>query len=461
MHVCSYIEVSFSAERRVYMKKIGLFSMFFLIVLSFTLLFPAKNTLAKGTIYHIPIENEVEKGLKAFLERAFKEAKENKAEAIILEIHTPGGYVNAAEEISKLMDSVNIDLIAFINSKAHSAGAFLALHADKIYMTPDASIGAAAIIDGNGNMANKKATSAWIAQMKAAAESSGRNPKYAIGMADPSVDLSELRAPVGKILTLSASEALQVGYSEGTVKNFKELLTKLGFQDSKVVDIHPTLAEKIARFITNPLVVTLLLTIAFLGIAIELFSPGFGIPGILGIIAFSLFFFGHFVAGFAGYETILLFVVGLILLLLEFFVPGGIVGLIGGAIMVIALLFSGESVTYMAYSLLIAMFISILGMVVLVKFFGKNLHVFSKIVLKDATTSEEGYVSNVNRIDLLGKRGKTVTPLRPSGTVYIDKERLDVVSEGNYIDANVLVEVVQVEGSRIVVRQVKEEMEEK
>lgn len=443
------------------MKKIGLFSLFFLFVLSFMLFFSAKNTFAKGTVYHIPIENEVEKGLKAFLERAFKEAKENKAEAIILEIHTPGGYVNAAEEISKLMDSVNIDLIAFINSKAHSAGAFLALHADKIYMTPDASIGAAAVIDGNGNMANKKATSAWIAQMKAAAESSGRDPKYAIGMADASVDLSEFRAPVGKILTLSASEALQVGYSEGTVKDFNELLTKLGFKDSKVVDIHPTLAEKIARFITNPLVVTLLLVIAFLGITVELFSPGFGIPGILGLIAFVLFFFGHSVAGFAGYETIILFIIGLIMLLLEFFIPGGIVGLIGSAIMVIALLFSGESVTYMAYSLLIALFISLLGMVVLVKFFGKNLHVFSKIVLKDATTSEEGYVSNVNRIDLLGKRGKTVTPLRPSGTVYIDKERLDVVSEGNYIDVNVTVEVVEVEGSRIVVRQVNEETEEK
>lgn len=443
------------------MKKISFASLLFLFILSFLLFVPSKNAYAKETVYHIPIENEVEKGLKAFLERAFKEAEENNADAIILEIHTPGGFVNAAEEISKLMDSVNIEMIAFINTKAHSAGAFLALHADKIYMTPNASIGAAAVIDGEGNMADKKATSAWIAEMKAAAESSGRDPQYAIAMADESIDLPQYRAPIGKVLTLSASEALQVGYSEGTVKDFQELLTKLGFEKSNVVDIQPTLAEKIARFITNPLVVTLLLTIAFFGLAIELFSPGFGIPGIIGILSFVLFFFGHSVAGFAGYETIILFVIGFILLLMEFFVPGGIVGLIGGALMVFGLLFSGESVTYMAYSLLIAMFISVLGMVVLVKFFGKHLHVFSKIVLKDATTSEEGYVSNVNRIELLGKRGKTVTPLRPAGTIFVDKERIDVVSEGSYIDSDVTVEIVQVEGSRIVVREVKEELEEK
>lgn len=439
------------------MKKINLFCFFFIITLSFILFFPTSNAFAKGSVYHIPIEEEVEKGLKAFLERSFKEAEDNKAKAIILEIHTPGGYVDAAEKIAKLMDSNNIETIAFINTKAHSAGAFLALHADKIYMTPDATIGAAAIVDGEGNMASKKATSAWIAEMKAAAESKGRDPKYAIAMADASMDLSEFRAPVGKVLTLSADEAVQVGYSEGIVKDFNELLKKLGFDKKEIVDMQPTLSEKIARFITNPLVVTLLLTIAFLGVTIELFSPGFGVPGILGLIAFILFFFGHTVAGFAGYETIALFIIGIIMLILEFFVPGGIVGLIGGALMIIALLFSGESVTYMAYSLLIALFISILGMVVLVKFFGKNLHVFSKIVLKDATTTEEGYVSNVNRIELLGKRGKTVTPLRPAGTVFIDKERIDVVSEGNYIDSNVEVEVVQVEGSRIVVREIKEE----
>src|SRR5690606_27717883 len=118
--------------------------------------------------------------------------------------------------------------------------------------------------------------------------------------------------------------------------------------------------------------------------------------------------------------------------------------------------FSGESIVHMAYSLLIAMAIAIIGMVVLVKFFGKNLHLFSKLVLKDATTTEDGYVSNVNRIDLIGKEGKTLTPLRPSGTVLINEERIDVVSEGNYIESDRKVKVVEVEGSRIVAREIHE-----
>lgn len=443
------------------MRKINILSLFALFTLSLLVFFPTKSTFAKEEVYRIPIENEVEDGLKAFLERAFKEAEEQNAKAIILDIHTPGGYVDTAEDIAKLMDSVNTDVIAFINTKAHSAGAYLALHADKIYMTPNASMGSAAVIDVEGNMADKKARSAWLAEMKAAAEKSGRDPLFAMAMADDSIDLPDLNSPKGKLLTLSASDAEKIGYSEGTVKDYDDLLKKLGFSKDSSVDINMTPVEKFVSFITNPVVVTILLTIAFLGIVIELFSPGFGAPGIIGILAFSLFFFGNFFAGFASYGTIILFIIGLALLILEFFVPGGIIGVIGVALMIIGLLFSGESVVHMAYSILIAVFISVLGMVVLVKFFGKNLHVFSKIVLKDATTSEEGYVSNVNRIDLLGKKGKSLTPLRPSGTVVIDKERIDVVTEGNYIEANVDVEVVQVEGTRIVVRKVNDELEEK
>lgn len=437
-------------------KKIG-FSFLLLLSLAFIFLFPSNEAFAKEKVYHVPIENEVEKGLKAFLERAFNEAIKDNAKSIILEIHTPGGFVDAADEIGKLIDqTTELDVVAFINSKAHSAGAYIALHADRIYMVPDGTIGAAAIIDGSGNMASIKANSAWIKQMQAAAESSKRDPKYAIAMADTSYDLPELNAPVGKLLTLSAEEAKKVDYSEGTVSTIEELLMAENLANSEIVHIEPTFSEKLARFLTNPIVVTLLLTIASVGLMLELFTPGIGVPGIAGISALGLFFFGHTVAGLAGYESVILFAIGLVLLIAELFVPGGIVGIIGGALMVISLLFAGESMVYMAYSILIALFIAFIGMVVLMKFFGKNLHLFSKLVLKDATTTEEGYVSNVNRIELLGKVGETITPLRPSGTVIVDGERLDVVSEGSYIENNKKVEIVEVEGSRIVVRERKE-----
>lgn len=437
------------------MKRTTFISFFIGMIALFLFIIP-NTTYANDKVYHIPVEREVEKGLYEYLKRSFNEAIENHASAIILEIHTPGGYVDVAYDIGKLIEETPTRIISYINTKAHSAGAYIALQTDEIYMAPNATIGAAQIIDLSGNAASEKANSAWIKEMQAAAESTNRKPIFARAMADSSVDLPELNSPAGKLLTLTAEEALTVGYSQGTVANLDEVIEKAGLSKSEVITMKETFSDKLARFLTNPIVVTLLLTIAFIALMIEFFSPGFGVSGSIGIISLILFFFGHTVAGFAGYETIILFVIGLAFIIAEFFVPGGILGLIGGALMVISLLFTGESVVHMAYSLLIAMAVTIIGMVVLVKFFGKNLHLLSKLVLKDATTTEEGYVSNVNRIELLGKVGVTLTPLRPSGMILIDQEKVDVVSEGSYIDPGKKVRVIEVEGSRIVVREIRE-----
>jgi len=442
------------------MKRTRFFSWIFMLTLSFLLVIPSLTALANAKVYHVPIEDNVEKGLLAFLERAFEEAEAQQAEAIVLEIHTPGGFVDAAEKIGMLFDQSSLRIIAFINSKAHSAGAFIALHAGEIYMSQNATIGAAGIIDGEGNTADEKAESAWWAAMEAAAISSGRDPEFARAMADKSVDLRDFRAPVGEFLTLTADEALQVGYSEGTANSLQEVLQQAGIEDSEVIAVEPTLAENIARIVTNPIVVPILLSVASLGLVLELYSPGFGVPGTMALSAFGLFFFGHTIAGFAGYETIIIFIIGLVLLLLEFFVPGGIVGIIGGALIIISLLFAGASITHMAYSIIIAMFIAVIGMVILMKFFGKKLHVFNKLVLRDATTTEEGYVSNMNRVELIGRVGEAITPLRPAGVISIDHERIDAVSDGSYIDKGKQVEVIKVEGSRIVVREFIKKMEE-
>ncbi|MFF5993742.1 nodulation protein NfeD [Lysinibacillus sp. KU-BSD001] len=442
------------------MKQTRVFSWLFMMTLSFLLIIPSLTAFANAKVYHVPIEDNVEKGLLAFLERAFKEAEEQQAEAIVLEIHTPGGYTDAADKIGKLLDQSEMKVIAYINTKAHSAGAFIALHADKIYMSQNATMGAAGIIDGEGNTADEKAESAWFAAMQAAALSSNRDPKYALAMADKSKHFPQYRAPAGKFLTFTADEAVEVKYAEGIANTLEEVLQQAGIEDPDIIDLEPTLAENIARIITNPIVVPILLSIASLGLVLELYSPGFGVPGTMSLSAFGLFFFGHTIAGFAGYETIIMFVIGLILLILELFVPGGIVGIIGGALMIISLLFSGASVTHMAYSIIIAMFIAVMGMVIVMKFFGKKLHVFNKLVLKDATTTEEGYVSNTNRIELIGRMGEALTPLRPAGVIIVDKERIDAVSEGGYIDKGKSVEVIKVEGSRIVVREIYKKMEE-
>ncbi len=408
------------------------------------------------TVYKVPVYEEVERGLHAFLKRAIRDAEEANADAIIFELNTPGGFVDSAEDIANLLDETSVKKIAYINTEALSAGAYLALHTDEIYMSPGGSIGAAAVIDSSGNAADKKATSAWIAKMINAAEGSGRDPKFAQAMADEDVHLPEYRAGKGKLLTLSSREAVEVGYSEGTVSSLNDLLEKADLSGATVVEVEQTFMESLARFITDPIIVPILLSIASLGLILELYSPGFGVPGIMGLSAIGLFFFGHLVAGLAGFEALILLAIGIVLIIAEFFLPGGISGILGLAAIIGSILISGDSFVYMGVAVLIAITVAIMGMVIIMKFFKKQLKVFNKMVLTDATTTEKGYVSNQNRLDLLGKIAVTMTPLRPSGTIRIENERIDAVSDGSFIAKDKKVVIIKTEGSRIVVREARE-----
>ncbi|WP_210469025.1 nodulation protein NfeD [Sporosarcina sp. 6E9] len=434
--------------------------LFVILVTAVTLPFIESN--AKTTkVYQVPIEDAVEKGLYKFLQRSFSEAAAADADAIILDINTPGGFVDAAGQIAKLLDSSEMEIIAYINDDALSAGAFLALHADKIYMSPNGRIGAAAVIDSGGNAADDKAESAWHAAMTNAAKSSGRDPKYALAMVDDSYDFPKYRAGVGKLLTLTASEAIEVEYSEGTVSSFNELLKVNGYENAEVISTQETISESIARFITHPVVVPILLSLAGLGLVVELYSPGFGVPGTMGIVSLLLFFYGHLVAGLAGFESIILLVVGIGLIVAEFFIAGGIAGILGAMAVIGSIILAGGNPMNMAISVLIALVVAAIGTVIIIKFFGKKLHLLNKVVLMDATDTESGYVSNINRTELVGRIGKTSTPLRPAGTVELDGERIDVVSNGSYIDKGKSVIIIKVEGSRVVVRESEEKGENK
>lgn len=434
------------------MKK-ALFILGSLLIIAGSLFFSASaESQSKKTVVVIPIEEEIEKGLQAFLKRAIDTAEDNYADLIVFDINTPGGAVNAASDIGKLLNSTDIKKIAFVNNKALSAGAYISLFADEIYMVPDATMGAAAVINQQGNTAGEKAESAWKAAMNAAAKQHGRDPIYAEAMADKDIDLPKLDAGKGKLLTLTSEQAVEVGYSEGTVKNLTELLNHIGYDNALIEHVDLSFAEKIARFLTNPIVVPILLSIASLGLVVELYSPGFGIPGTMGLTALLLFFYGHLVAGLAGYESLILFIIGIALIIAEFFLPGAIAGILGAAAIIGSLLIAGGNIFYMGISIIIAVLVAIIGMIIMVKVLGKRMKIFKKIVLSDSTSTEKGYVSNENRVELIGRTGLTITPLRPAGTITIDDERIDVVSEGGYIDNGQSVKVIKVEGSRIVVR---------
>ncbi len=405
-------------------------------------------------VYVIPIEREVERGLESFLRRSVEEATEEGANHIIFEIDTPGGLVDAAKNIASILQNIDVETTSYVVSDALSAGSYIALNTDHIYMAPHASIGASGVINSDGTAADEKAQSAWLSNMIGAAESKGRDPLYAKAMADETIDLPEYDAPEGKFLTLYPAAALEVGYSEGTVQNRQEVLHDLGLSNATIIEMKTTFAEEVARFVTSPVVIPILLSVASLGLIVELYSPGFGVPGFMGVSALLLFFYGHVIAGLAGMETVLLLILGIGLIIAEFFVTGGILGLLGVGSILGALFMAGYNVTHMSMSIAIAFIVAIIVGVILYKFIGMERGIFKRLILTDQTTTELGYVSSVNRLELIGQEGITLTPLRPSGMVELEDERVDVVSRGSFIDVNERVKVVKVEGMRIVVRKI-------
>ena len=417
---------------------------------------PAVNGSA---VYVIPVKQTIESGLLSFLERAFQEAEEAEAEHIILVINTFGGRVDSASEIGDLIRNSPIPTVAFVESNAISAGAYIALNADQIVMQPSSSIGDAAVVDGSGELIdNPKVTSLWNSKMKNAAEFNGRDPNIAIKMMDPNMTLTidelDMTVGPGNILTLTSEEALAVGYAEHIAGSVDETIAWLGLEERTVIEMELTFAENLARWLTSPLISTMLLIVGIAGVAIELIVPGFGAPGIIGIAGFGLYFFSHYIAGFAGLESVVLFVIGIALLVIELFIPSfGILGFLGIGSLVAGVITAAYDTQNAFYSLLIAFGVATVLVIIFAVIFKKR-GVWNRFILKDSLTKEEGYIPAISREDLLHMEGVTLTPLRPSGTVQIGDERIDVVTSGQFIAHNRPIRVIKVEGTRVIVREI-------
>nr|WP_237391894.1 NfeD family protein [Paenibacillus dendrobii] len=416
------------------------------------------ETAKTGPVYMIPVDQKIETGLEKFMKRGFKEAGKMNAELIILEINTPGGLVNTAQDIGKMIRESNITTVAYIRGNAASAGSYIALNADKIAMSPGSMIGAAAMVDSTGKRVDDpKLVAAWKSEMAAAAESSGRKGEIAAGMADINavVDMPEIgeKKEKGEIIALSSEQALKVGYADTIASTPEEVVSWMGYSTDDIFHVQHTGAEKLASFLTNPIVMTILLFLGIAGIVIELIVPGFGAPGIIGVAAFVLYFFGNYVAGFAGNETWLLFIVGLVLMILEMFVPSfGILGILGAISLVAGVVRAAYDTSHALLSLGIA-FAAAAVVIIIVAIVFKERGIWNRFILSESLTKEQGYVPTDSKEALLGLEGTSVTPLRPAGTAVIGQERIDVVTDGEFIPRDTAVVVVLVEGARVVVKQ--------
>jgi membrane-bound serine protease (ClpP class) len=440
-----------------------------IVTLSCLAIIPPGRVFAAETsvriVYVAPIEGIIDLGLAPFVERVLNEAADAGAAAVVLDINTFGGRVDAAVAIRDALLNARVKTVAFVNKRAISAGALISLAAEKIVMADGGTIGAATPVQmgqpGSAPQPVEEKTISYVRkEFRATAEARKRPPLVAEAMVDADVEIPGL-IQKGKLLTLTTDEALKHKIADFRANTLDKVLEELGLAGAEVRRASPTWAENLVRLLTHPVVSSLLITVGILGIILEIRTPGFGIPGMVGVGSLALFFWGHWLVQLAGWEELLLFGSGLVLLVLEIFViPGfGIAGILGITAILAGLSLSlvGGGATWefilratsrVVFSLLFALAASF----ILLRFLPR-LPFGRRLILQTGLSAGEGYASApASDESWLGKSGTALTPLRPAGIADINGQRVDVVSDGEYIDSGLPITVTRVDGNRIVVR---------
>jgi membrane-bound serine protease (ClpP class) len=421
-------------------------------------------SVAAGTlVYRVGISGTIDLGLAPFVARVVREAERDKADLIVFDINTLGGRLDAMIEIRDAIAGARVPTAAYVNPRAISAGALIALACRKIYMAPGATIGAATPVSGAGEKASEKVVSYARSEFRATAERNGRDPDIAAAMVDESIKISGL-IEEGKLLTLTTEQALRWKIADGQFSSFEDLLRGLKFEAAKVIQPEIGWAEHLVRFLNNPIITSILLAVAFFGLLAEVQTGGWGLPGSAAIVALGLYFGSKYLVGLAGFEEFLLLGLGLVLLGVEIFViPGfgiaGILGILalmlGFGMSLVGRLPTVSDISNAVLVLLGALGLAILGTVILFRFVQRS-PLWVRINLPTRQKKEAGFAASEVRIDRVGKAGVALTDLRPSGTGVFDEERLDIVTEGDYIEAQASIEIVKDEGYRLIVRRLSQ-----
>lgn len=419
----------------------------------------------RAVVYVAPIEGIIDLGLAPFVQRVLDEATAAGAAAVVLEINTFGGRVDAAVQIRDALLNSRVRTVAFVNKRAISAGALISLAAEKIVMAGGSTIGAATPVQvgqpGAGAQPVEEKTVSYVRkEFRATAESRKRPPLLAEAMVDADVAIRGV-IEKGKLLTLTTEEALKHKLADFRADTLEDALQRLGLGGAEIRRASPNWAENVVRFLTHPVLSSLLVTIGMLGIIIELRSPGFGVAGAIGVGSLAAFFWGHWLVQLAGWGELLLALAGVALLILELFViPGfGFAGILGILALLAALVMSvvgsgatPEFLMLAAGRILFSLLLAVLASFLLLRFMPHTP--FGRRLILDAGLGAGHAYGSAPEGDLrwLGKRGRTTSPLRPAGIADIEGARVDVVSEGELIKPGTPVEVTRVDGNRIVVR---------
>ena len=407
---------------------------------------------------------EINRWYAAYIKKAIKKAEEEGASLIILELDTPGGLLSSALSIKNYIIESDIPVVAYINKNALSAGALISLSCEAIYMSDGSIIGAATPVYMKGNeieKASEKEISAMRAAMRSSAERSKKNVRIAEAMVDETIILSKRNDGIDlddkTLLTLSVEEALKVNIADGKANSIIDIIKLRNLsENSTIINVEEEKYDYILRFLINPAVLSALISIGIIGVYIELKTPGFGIGGVISIIAFSIFFFAQVFVGESGFLAPAIFFLGIVLLAIEIFViPGfGITGILGilGIVAGIFMSFGINNIAQATLVVFVSLIADIILIIILARFILKSKG-FKNIVALETDTA--GYHSSVSYDNLLGCEGITDTFFRPSGNIIINDKKYDAITEGEFINKGVKIKVILVEGNKIVIKEIK------
>jgi membrane-bound serine protease (ClpP class) len=447
----------------------------------------------------IPVSGPVDHGLAAFVGRAIREAGNNSDNTlVILDIDTFGGQVDAAFAIVDSITSCAAPTIAFVRSKAISAGALIALAANRLVMRPNTTIGdVAPLINTNDGpkMLGEKHQSPIRAKFRTLAHKNGFPEILSEAMVTEGPGVFEVTLPdtviyldsariveldplikrqiqsiklivrPGELLTMTEIEALQYGFSTMTVSTIEEMLHEMGYVNVEIIKISRNWSERFVSIIA--MLAPVLMMIGFSALYIEIRTPGFGVPGTIGIVCLALVFFGQYMVGLAHYTEMLLLITGAVLLAIEIFVlPGfGVIGISGIILMMIGMVLSFQNFVIPSPEFpwqvavlkknILRLSVSLLGSIVLILLFFRYFFELVGRVVKGpylaATLGGAQSDEGMSFVPKVGDMGVASTSLRPSGKVLIGKNTCDVVTEGQFINSGTPVVVVLIQGNRIVV----------
>lgn len=383
--------------------------------------------------YRIRLDMDIDKAAQRKVVSGLEKAEAAGADYVLLDLDTYGGAVDAADSIRTAVLRCEMPVVAYVNMQAASAGALISIACDSIYMKTGSSMGAATVVNQNGEEMPDKYQSFMRGMMRSTAQSNGRDPKIAESMVD-----------TANVLSLTPDEAMKVGYCEGICEDEVEVVKAVIGDNAfeiKNMDDDMTWLDRLALLLLNPLLQSIFMMMIVGGIFVEIRTPGTGLPLVTAIVGALLYFAPAYMFHLAEHWEILMFVVGLILIGVEIFVlPGfGVCGISGIILVVLALAFSMvDNVEFYRWdgTLDISPILKPLGIVIIssaAAIFGavwlvRRLYptrAFDHVALREEMKASEGYTGVVSGLEgLVGEEVTVFTDMRPSGKVMTEDGRI-------------------------------------